>query len=123
MAKDELHHKNYVRICVINWLLTPILMFFFAWPYFKMGQMLGIETSLALLGSMFFGFSFMLTILHGHVSVAIGTLHRDLYYDWLEAHPFTYGFLFHKSMITTRFRISLIVISLLMLILGTLIEL
>jgi hypothetical protein len=123
MAKDELHHKNYIRICVINWLLTPVLMFFFSWPYFKMGQMLHLDSSLALLGSIVFGFSFMLTILHGHVSVAIGNLHRGLYYEWLESHPYSYGIMFHKGMTTTRFRISLILIAITILIFGSLIEL
>ncbi|TNE73033.1 hypothetical protein EP331_05620 [bacterium] len=121
--KDELQKKNFIRICVINWLLSPVLMFFFAWPYFKFAQLLDVDASVDLIGSLLFGFGFTLTILHGHVSVAVGSLHRRIYYDWLEENPFSFGFLFHKALTTTRFRLSVISIALLMVIVGSLIEL
>jgi hypothetical protein len=69
-------------------------------------------------GAIFFGLPFMLTLLHGHVTMAVGASHREHYYNWLQNYTFTYGLLFHPIIIKTRFRLSLFFLSLIMLIIG-----
>jgi len=73
-------------------------------------------------GSIIFALPFMLTILHGHVTTAMGALHRHHYYNWLKDHPLTYGMLFHPIIISTRFRLSLFFLSLILLTIGFIIS-
>jgi hypothetical protein len=116
--QNELTQKNFKRIAFINWSLTPILLFFFAWPFYRLGLMANSNLFFNYLASLTFAFGFTLTILHGHVSIAIGSLHRHVYYKWLVKNPFTFGILFREFMTTTRFRISLIIVSILVQIAG-----
>jgi len=111
--KNELTHNNYKRISIINWSLAPLLMFFFSWPFFRLGEMAHSNFILNYAGSLLFAFGFSLTILHGHVSIAIGSLHRHLYYQWLSENKFTYGFLFLNFMTRTSVRLSFILVAVL----------
>lgn len=108
---QELQPANFKRIALINWSLTPLLLFFFAWPFYRLGVIVGSQHEINILSSFIFATSFTLTILHGHVSVAVGSLHRSVYYNWLEANRNTYGLLFSTLFITTRFRLSLLIVA------------
>lgn len=112
MSTSELSESNYRRICFINWALSVPLLLIFSWPYFFLCQLLEIQRFIALAGSILFALPFMLTILHGHVTMALGVVHRHHYYEWLQGYPFTYGVLFHPMIISTRFRLILFFVSL-----------
>jgi hypothetical protein len=122
MHKSELSESNYRRISLINWALSVPTLLIFAWPFFFICEIYGISKAVSFPGSIFFGLPFMLTILHGHVTMALGAAHRKHYYNWLADVPFTYGLLFHPLIISTRFRLALFVISLMILILGFLLR-
>lgn len=119
MASTELSEQNYRRISRINWLLAPCLIFLFAWPYYILASLL-LETGpiLSIAGSLLFAAPFTMTILHGHVTIALGALHRDHYYQWLARHRFTHGLFFHPVMFRTRFRFALLICSLALLLLS-----
>lgn len=118
MSASELSEKNYRRIAFINWGLSIPLLLIFAWPYYFFCHSAGISKMAAFPGALLFALPFMLTILHGHVTMAMGALHRHHYYNWLKNHPFTYGILFHPVITGTRFRLSLFMLSLFILIGG-----
>jgi hypothetical protein len=118
VSGSELNEKNYRRICFINWALFLPLMLIFAWPYHFISDHLGLERMIAMPGSFLFALPFMITILHGHVTLALGFTHRHHYYSWLQKFPFTYGLLFHPLIVRTRFRLSLLVISFLLVAVG-----
>ncbi len=108
---SELNEKNYRRITLINWSLTVPLLLIFAWPYYFICELSSVEKYVSYPGSILFAIPFMLTILHGHVTMALGTLHRHHYYHWLNENPLTYGLLFHEILISTRFRLILLITS------------
>ena len=116
--KSELTESNYKRIAMINWALSVPLLLIFAWPYFFLCELLSINKMLSFPGSILFGVPFMLTILHGHVTMAMGAAHRHHYYRWLSDYPLTYGLLFHFVIISTRFRLILFSFSLFLLSIG-----
>lgn len=118
MVSTELSEKNYLRICFINWAISVPILLIFAWPYFFICEFFHIPEIIAFPGSIIFALPFMLTLLHGHVTMAVGTLHREHYYNWLQRYPFTYGLLFHPIVTKTRFRLSLFFLSALMLATG-----
>jgi|TARA_R100000963_G_C4622253_1_gene89429 hypothetical protein len=121
---SELNESNYKRIAVINWMLTVPMMVLFAWPYFFGAGFLGIDVILKYIGAFIFAIPFMLTILHGHVTMALGSVHRHHYYDWMtEQKPLTFGLFFHPMFVKTRFRLILLIISLILLPVGYLIGL
>jgi len=111
MAYSELSDRNFKRIALINWLLTVPMLLLFAWPYYLLGKWTGISFPVSFTGSFIFALPFMMTILHGHVTMALGALHRDKYYEWLRGYPLSYGFFFHPIMFRTRFRLSIVLIS------------
>lgn len=116
---SELNKSNYRRIALINWGLTVPLMVLFAWPYFYGGRLLGLNEMFCYIGAFIFALPFMLTILHGHVTMALGSVHRHHYYDWMnDEKPLTYGLLFHPVFVSTRFRLIMLVVSLALLPLG-----
>lgn len=123
MSSHELTEKNYRRISYINWALSIPLLFIFSWPYFFLSSFLDIHRSISYPGALFFGLPFMLTILHGHVTMALGAAHRNLYYSWLDQKPLTFGLVFHPVITSTRFRLFLFFISLILLITGFLLHL
>ena len=113
---SELNESNYKRIAIINWILTIPMIVLFAWPYHLAGGLLDINVNLKFIGSLLFAAPFMLTILHGHVTMALGAVHRHHYYEWMTIEkPLTFGLLFHPVFIKTRFRLILLVISLIIL--------
>lgn len=120
---SELSEKNYKRINFINWALTVPIMLLFAWPYYYSSTLLGIEDFFKYPGAFVFAAPFMLTILHGHVTMALGSVHRNYYYQWLEDNPLSYGFFFHPVFVRTRFRLTLILTSLVIFVVGYLVEL
>lgn len=119
MTNDsELNPKNYKRISIINWLLLAPLLVLFSWPYIYLTRFVGIQKFMAYPGAVFFALPFMITILHGHVTMALGEAHRHHYYRWLNKKPLSYGLLFHPFMMRTRFRLVLLAIALLLFIIG-----
>lgn len=115
---SELNERNYRRIAIINWSLSVPLLLIFAWPYHFMCQLAGIQIYISYPGSIIFALPFMVTLLHGHVTIALGSAHRHHYYHWLNTHPLTYGLLFHEMLVSTRFRLGILVVSLILLIAG-----
>lgn len=122
MTNSELSPKNYKRISLINWLLTVPLLILFAWPYLYIAEFLAVESSLGYPGAFLFSIPFTLTILHGHVTMALGSLHRHHYYDWLEENALTYGLFFHPIFTRTRFRLLLVISSMTVLVAGWMVE-
>lgn len=122
MTPSELNERNYRRICIINWLLSIPLLLIFAWPYFFLSELFYINRNIAFAGSILFALPFMLTILHGHVTMALGAVHRHHYYNWLQEKPYTYGLLFHPVVISTRFRLILFFISLVIFVIGLIVR-
>ncbi|MDR9416059.1 MAG: hypothetical protein RI564_07235 [Gracilimonas sp.] len=121
---SELTESNYKRISIINWLLTVPMMVLFAWPYYYGAELAGLDVFARYAGAFVFAVPFMLTILHGHVTMALGTVHRHHYYDWMtNDKPLTYGLFFHPNFVKTRFRLILLMVSLLILPVGYLIGL
>ena len=122
MPQSELSQRNYKRINIINWLLSVPLIILFAWPYLNIAAFLSIHVSVSYVGAILFSLPFTLTILHGHVTMALGSLHRHHYYNWLENNSLSYGLFFHPLFTRTRFRLILVVISLGIMALGWMIE-
>lgn len=120
---QELNPRNFRRICIINWLLSLPFFMLFSWPYLYLADFAGIEKLVAYPGCIFFSVPFMITILHGHVTMSLGEAHRYHYYSWLNNHPLTYGLLFHPVIMRTRFRLILLALSLLLFISGFLLQL
>ncbi|MCC5943094.1 MAG: hypothetical protein JJU37_16230 [Balneolaceae bacterium] len=122
MSKSELSEKNYRRIAYINWLLSVPILLITSWPYYMLSEQLHISRTVSLPGSILFALPFMLTILHGHVTMALGATHRHHYYNWLHNRPLTFGLLFHPVITSTRFRLLLFFMSLILLTAGFLIR-
>lgn len=116
--RSELSTKNYKRIFAINALLTVPLLAIFAWPYVVFAKVVAMLPQLYYVGAVVFAVPFTFTILHGHVTLALGSAHRHHYYNWLEDNKLTYGLLFHPMFISTRFRLVLIALSMLIFIVG-----
>lgn len=114
----ELNPRNYKRIWVLNWLMSIPFLILFSWPYIYLAEFAGFENIIAYAGCVFFSAPFMITILHGHVTMALGEVHRYHYYDWLREHPLTYGLLFHPVMRKTRFRLVLLTVSMILFLSG-----
>ena len=123
VSTTELNPKNYRRISVINWLLFLPLVGLFAWPYTYLARAAGISDMLFYPGAALFAIPFMITILHGHVTVALGEAHRHHYYRWLEQQPLSYGLFFHRVMMRTRFRLLLLSVSALLFVAGWVLDL
>ena len=121
MPSSELSESNYRRIAYINWALSVPLLLIFSWPFYFLCEILSIHKAISFPGSILFGLPFMLTILHGHVTMAMGAAHRHHYYSWLKEYPLTYGLLFHSIIISTRFRLFLFFSSMVLLLIGFLI--
>lgn len=122
MSNSELSPKNYKRISIINWLLSVPLIILFAIPYLLIAELINAQTIISYIGAFLFSIPFSLTILHGHVTMALGSLHRHHYYEWLKENTLTYGLFFHPMFTRTRFRLILIVLSLGILALGRMVE-
>ncbi|MDG5767732.1 hypothetical protein QA596_09665 [Balneolales bacterium ANBcel1] len=103
--------QNFRRISRINILLVPPLFIIFAWPYYVLGIQAGLPELLLFAGSAGFSLSFTLTILHGHVTIAVGAPHRYNYHDWLRRHRWSYGLLIKPIFFSTRLRLFLLILS------------
>lgn len=93
-----------------------------SWPYWYISHFAGIENFIAYAGCILFSAPFMITILHGHVTMALGEAHRHHYYHWLNENPYTYGLLFHPIITSTRFRLVLLAASFLLFVGGYLLR-
>ena len=122
MSNSELSERNFKRIHAVNWLISLPLLLLFAWPYHFACSLLHIDPVVSGIGSLVFAAPFMITILHGHVTMALGQPHRHHYYKWLSSHPLSYGLLFHEIMPRTRFRIILLIVSMTLMLTGYLIQ-
>ena len=108
MAASELTTQNYIRISLINWAMSVPLLLLFSWPFYFFARLMEFHTLIVLPGALLFALPFMITLLHGHVTLALGVAHRDSYYRFLGTVPFSYGLLFHPMIIRTRFRLGLL---------------
>lgn len=122
MKGQELNTANYLRIYRLNWLMCGPLLLLFAWPYVILAELLQVTSLLLVTGSLFFSIPFTLTVLHGHISVAVGPLHRIRYYEWQMNLPGFFKFPFHPILFRTRIRISLVTLSLVFLLLDYLLK-
>lgn len=112
MNRSGLSEKNFKRISFLNWMMSAPLIVLFAWPYLYICNFLSIEHITAFSGAMLFSIPFTITIIHGNVTMALGSAHRHHYYNWLTDKPLTYGLFFSPLFIKTRFRLIMIIISL-----------
>lgn len=119
---DELNLGNYKRIYKLNWLICGPLLLLFAWPYLLIADILEIEEITGLIGSIFFSIPFTLTVLHGHISVAVGSLHRTRYYIWQTSLPGVFKYPFHPMLFKTRIRLIIVGVSIGMLLVGYLVK-
>ncbi|MDX1637026.1 MAG: hypothetical protein R3281_03585 [Balneolaceae bacterium] len=108
MPHSELSEHNFKRISLINWALCFPLVILFGWPFLYLCSFLAIERIFAFSGAFLFSLPFTFTILHGHVTMALGAAHRHHYYHWLMENPYSYGLLFHSVFTKTRFRLALL---------------
>ncbi|MEO1023362.1 MAG: hypothetical protein AAFW89_12535 [Bacteroidota bacterium] len=115
---SEFSPSNFRRINLINWFLSVPLMVLFAWPFVYAGRLIGLMDLFVYPGAFLFALPFMITILHGHVTMALGSAHRHLYYDWLMSHPLSFGLFFHTVLVSTRFRLIVLIVSLVFLPVG-----
>ena len=120
---SELSHSNYIRISLINWILSVPMIVLFAWPYYYAAKLIGLSEAVRYIGAFVFSIPFMITIIHGHVTMALGSIHRIHYYDWLNDNPYTYGIFYNEMIISTRFRLILLIVSLIFLPVGYLLSL
>lgn len=111
LPNTEFSERNYKRINLINWGLSIPMLILFAWPYYYLATLLQLTPFHTLLGSALFATPFMITIIHGHVTMAIGSLHRGHFYNWLSNKSLTHGLFFHPAFITTRFRLITLIAS------------
>lgn len=122
MTNSELSEKNFKRISTLNWLISIPLILLFAWPYLYISKILSIEAIPAYTGALMFSVPFMATILHGNVTMALGSAHRHHYYSWLADQQLTYGLFFSPTFMRTRFRLVLLICSFILLAIGYLID-
>jgi hypothetical protein len=118
MDKPELNEKNLNRIYRINWVISGPLLVIFIWPYLLLADVLEMNTLYAAIGGFFFAVPFALTVIHGHISIALGTLHRDLYYNWQKRQVGIYKWAFNPIFFTTKMRLFMIIVSIAFLVIG-----
>ncbi len=119
---SELSPSNYIRISVINWVLSVPLIVMFAWPYYYAAKLTGMLEAFRYIGAFLFAVPFMLTIIHGHVTMALGSVHRQHYYQWLIDKPYSFGLFYNNTLMSTRFRLVILIISLFFLPIGYLLS-
>ncbi len=102
--RSELAVANFRRILLVNWLLTGPLLLLFAWPYWVVVGNLP--------GAALFALPFALTILHGHISLAVGDAHRNAFFRWHRNSGFPWNWAFHPALFRLRVRFILFTTSL-----------
>lgn len=115
---SELSNSNYIRISLINWTLSVPMIVLFAWPYYYFAKLIGLSEAIRYVGAFVFAIPFMITIIHGHVTMALGSIHRVHYYNWLKKNPYSFGIFYNEMLISTRFRLILLIVSLILLPVG-----
>jgi hypothetical protein len=118
MGNYELDTKNFSRIFRLNWLIAGPVLLLFAWPYLLVCQHFGVDRLLNLVGAFFFSMPFCLTIVSGHIAVAVGPLHFQRYFEWQQNLPGILKFAFHPVLFKTEYRLSAFAISLLILVIS-----
>ncbi len=108
MSAREHAESNYRRISLINWFLSVPLLILFGWPYAYLVTFVGLPRWLAYGGGFVFALPMIMTLIHGHVTMALGYAQRDYYYRWLLKNRRTHGLFFHPAFVRTRFRLGLI---------------
>lgn len=103
---SELSIYNFRRVGIINLLMSIPLFGLFGWISFSLCYALEKNWILSLVAATLCAFPLMLTMLHGHVTMAIGVSHRDHYYQWLNQKTNRWGWFFHPIFISTKFRFS-----------------
>jgi|AntAceMinimDraft_1070359.scaffolds.fasta_scaffold14523_2 hypothetical protein len=103
---SELSTKNFHRVGIINLLMSIPLFGLFSWIGFSLCYALQNNWPISLIAATLCAFPMMLTMLHGHVTMAIGVTHRDKYYHWLNQKTNPWGWFFHPIFISTKFRFS-----------------
>lgn len=122
LSRKELSEQNFRRISWINLLMIPPLFLLFAWPYAMIGLWFDFPELWLYAGTFFFAFPFTMTIIHGHVTIALGALQRSHYYEWLSKHRWGYGFWLRPACFSTRFRLILLLISFTLLLAGVIMQ-
>ena len=115
---SELDKQNFKKICLINGVTCIPLLILLSWPYYYAGLISDLSPIIMYPGAFLFALPFTLTILHGIVTVSIGSIQRDYFYEWLQQRPYSYGLLFHPILVSTRFRLSILFASILLLLIG-----
>lgn len=103
---SELSNRNFRRVGIINLMMSIPLFGLFGWISFSLCYAFQNDWKIALVAATLCAFPMMLTMLHGHVTMAIGVSHRDKYYHWLNQKSNRWGWFFHPIFISTKFRFS-----------------
>jgi len=109
----EINPVNFRRVSAINWLLTGPSLVFFGWPYLRLSDSLGTSDVAALVGTGLFSISFTLTVVHGHISLAVGDLHRIEFHQWTRKRRHPWKLAYHPVLFRYRTRLALLALSML----------
>lgn len=107
----EITHRNFTRVSAINWWLTGPSLVFFAWPYLRLSESVGTSELAAMIGAGLFSVSFTLTIVHGHISMAVGELHRVEFHRWTRRRRMPWRLAYHPALFRYRTRLALLALS------------
>lgn len=107
----EITPRNFRRVAAINWLLTGPSLVFFAWPYLRLADAMGSSDFASLLGAGFFSISFTLTVVHGHIAMAVGDLHRVEFHRWTRRRNGPWRMAYHPALFRYRTRLGLLGLS------------
>lgn len=107
----EINPLNFRRVAAINWLLTGPALVFFAWPYLRLCEALGTSELAGYIGAGFFSISFTLTVVHGHISMAVGDLHRHEFHQWTRRRTHPWKLAYHPALFRYRTRLGLLALS------------
>lgn len=109
----EIKDVNFQRISRINWLLTGPLLLFFAWPFGWLTELVGTSDVFSIVGGGLFSIAFTLTIIHGHISISVGELHRIEFYRWTRKRRYPWKWFYHPSLFQYSTRLTLLLVSIL----------
>lgn len=107
----EITPRNFMRVSAINWWLTGPALVFFAWPYVRLSDALGTSDLASLIGAGLFSISFTLTVVHGHISMAVGELHRGEFHRWTRTRRMPWRLAYHPALFRYRTRLALLALS------------
>ena len=97
MTSREHAESNYRRISLINWFIAVPLLILFGWPYAYLVTFVGLPRWFAYGGGFVFALPMIMTLIHGHVTMALGYAQRDYYYKWLLKNRRSHGLFFHSG--------------------------